>query len=59
MVLVDTMAWTRSSQDNLDRYANVSEDGGWAWDAIKPYFKKVWAFYLDSKLHYAHIGFLE
>ena len=37
----DLMAYTRSSRDDFDRYANVSGDQGWSWDAIEPYFRKV------------------
>ncbi|TBU50173.1 alcohol oxidase [Dichomitus squalens] len=38
---INIMAWTRSSLDDFNRYAAVSGDDGWSWDAIEPYFKKI------------------
>ena len=35
------MVWTRGSVDDYNRYAKVSGDPGWSWDALKPYVKKV------------------
>ena len=37
----DLMVWTRSSRDDFDKYANLSNNEGWSWDAIEPYFRKV------------------
>ncbi|KAJ6617557.1 aryl-alcohol oxidase precursor [Mycena sp. CBHHK59/15] len=37
---VNGMWYTRGSQDDFDRYANVTGDPGWAWSAIQPYFHK-------------------
>ena len=38
---LDLMVWTRSSRDDFDKYANLSNSEGWSWDAIEPYFRKV------------------
>lgn len=35
------MVYTRGSLDDFDRWANVTLDGGWSWDALQPYIKKV------------------
>lgn len=35
------MVWTRGSVDDYNRYAKVSGDPGWSWDALKPYVKKL------------------
>ena len=48
MIVADLMAWTRGSKDDFDRYAAVSEDDGWSWDAIEPYFKKVGTTYIGQ-----------
>ncbi|KAJ7654799.1 pyranose dehydrogenase [Mycena rosella] len=37
---VNGMFYTRGSRDNFDRYANVTEDPGWGWDNMLPYFFK-------------------
>ncbi|CAK5262156.1 unnamed protein product [Mycena citricolor] len=34
------MFWTRGSRDDWDRYASVTGDGGWSWNAMFPYFLK-------------------
>ncbi|KAJ7099698.1 aryl-alcohol oxidase-like protein [Mycena epipterygia] len=34
------MQYMRGSKDDHDRYARVSGDPGWAWDAIQPYIRK-------------------
>lgn len=34
------MAYTRGSSEDFDRYAAVTGDEGWSWNAILPYFKK-------------------
>ncbi|KAL0578819.1 hypothetical protein V5O48_003187 [Marasmius crinis-equi] len=35
------MAYVRGSSDDFDRYARVTEDPGWSWDALQHYFRKV------------------
>ncbi|KAJ7928449.1 aryl-alcohol oxidase precursor [Mycena leptocephala] len=34
------MQYVRGSKADYDRYASVSGDPGWAWDAIQPYIRK-------------------
>ncbi|KAJ7628606.1 aryl-alcohol-oxidase from pleurotus Eryingii [Roridomyces roridus] len=34
------MGYVRGSKDDYDRYAAVSGDPGWGWDAMQPYFRK-------------------
>ena len=36
----DYMVATRGASDDWDRYAEITGDSGWSWDAILPYFKK-------------------
>ncbi|PIL23707.1 hypothetical protein GSI_13456 [Ganoderma sinense ZZ0214-1] len=38
---INLMVWTRSSRDDFDRYAMVSGDDGWSWNAIEPYYRKI------------------
>ncbi|PIL23708.1 hypothetical protein GSI_13457 [Ganoderma sinense ZZ0214-1] len=38
---INLMIWTWSSQDDFNRYATVSGDNGWSWNAIEPYYKKI------------------
>ncbi|KAJ6593523.1 aryl-alcohol-oxidase from pleurotus Eryingii [Mycena capillaripes] len=40
------MQYVRGSKADYDRYARVTGDPGWAWDAIQPYIRKVGSFYL-------------
>ncbi|KAJ7242995.1 aryl-alcohol oxidase [Mycena rebaudengoi] len=37
---VNSMWYTRGSSDDFDRYANVTGDPGWRWEAMQPYFFK-------------------
>ncbi|KAJ7242977.1 aryl-alcohol oxidase [Mycena rebaudengoi] len=37
---VNGMFYTRGSSDDFDRYANVTGDPGWRWEAMQPYFFK-------------------
>ncbi|EMD33860.1 hypothetical protein CERSUDRAFT_117387 [Gelatoporia subvermispora B] len=32
--------WTRASEDDWNRFANVTGDNGWSWNEILPYMKK-------------------
>lgn len=38
---VNYLVYTRGSRDDFDRYAKVSGDPGWSWNALKPYVAKV------------------
>ena len=37
----DYMAYNRGSSEDWDRYASISGDQGWSWDAVQQYFRKV------------------
>ncbi|KDR80983.1 hypothetical protein GALMADRAFT_1117948 [Galerina marginata CBS 339.88] len=37
---VNFMAYTRGSSEDYDRYARLSGDPGWSWNALQPYFRK-------------------
>ncbi|ETW75407.1 aryl-alcohol oxidase 11 [Heterobasidion irregulare TC 32-1] len=37
---VNFMVYTRGSDDDWNRYANVTGDHGWSWNALQKYFKK-------------------
>lgn len=34
---INDMVWTRGSVDDYDRYARISGDHGWSWDALRPF----------------------
>ncbi|GLB41417.1 hypothetical protein LshimejAT787_1000170 [Lyophyllum shimeji] len=34
------LVYTRGSSEDFDRYAKVTEDQGWSWNSILPYFKR-------------------
>ncbi|KAF8173594.1 hypothetical protein K438DRAFT_1850396 [Mycena galopus ATCC 62051] len=34
----NAMIHTRGSSDDFDRFANVTDDSGWSWNAMLPYF---------------------
>ena len=36
----DYLMYTRGSKDDWNRYASVSGDSGWSWNAMQKYFKK-------------------
>ncbi|KAJ6521946.1 alcohol oxidase [Mycena vulgaris] len=36
---VNSMAYTRGSKDDYDRFARVSGDEGWSWDNLIPYMR--------------------
>ncbi|THH10137.1 hypothetical protein EW146_g8464 [Bondarzewia mesenterica] len=38
---INWMVWTRGSIDDYNRYAKVSGDPGWSWNALTPYMKKL------------------
>lgn len=35
------MLYTRTSSDDFDRYARVTNDSGWSWESLQPYIFKV------------------
>lgn len=35
------MIYTRGSEDDWNRYADLTGDDGWKWDSVLPYAKKV------------------
>ncbi|KIK61537.1 hypothetical protein GYMLUDRAFT_224362 [Collybiopsis luxurians FD-317 M1] len=37
---VNCLVYTRGSKQNIDRWAELSGDPSWGWDAMLPYFKK-------------------
>ncbi|KZT03819.1 GMC oxidoreductase [Laetiporus sulphureus 93-53] len=37
---INVMIWTRTSVDDWNRYAAVTDDPGWSWDAMFPYMLK-------------------
>jgi len=36
----NAMFYTRGSADDFDRYARLTDDAGWSWDNVLPYFFK-------------------
>ncbi|THH16396.1 hypothetical protein EW146_g4235 [Bondarzewia mesenterica] len=38
---INYMIYSRGSADEFDRYARVTGDDGWSWDALQPYIKKL------------------
>lgn len=41
MLFADFMAYLRGSSEDWDRYAGITQDEGWSWDAIQPYIRRV------------------
>jgi len=37
----DFMAYLRGSSQDWDRYASITGDEGWSWDAIQTFIRKV------------------
>lgn len=37
----DSMAYTRGSKDDFDRWADVTGDDQWSWNSLYPYMRKV------------------
>ncbi|KAJ6495446.1 aryl-alcohol oxidase precursor [Mycena sanguinolenta] len=37
---INGLGYLRGSQEDFNRYASVSGDPGWGWDALQPYFRK-------------------
>jgi choline dehydrogenase-like flavoprotein len=40
-ILSDSMAYTRGSSDDYDRFARVSGDPGWSWENVQKYIRMV------------------
>ncbi|KAI0640466.1 aryl-alcohol-oxidase from pleurotus Eryingii [Trametes meyenii] len=38
---INFMVYSRGSKDDFNKYAELSEDSGWSWAAIEPYFRKL------------------
>ena len=56
MSLLDGLAYTRGSSDDYDRYAKLTNDPGWSWSNLQPYFRKVkgFALFLHSVVFTVH-----
>ncbi len=48
----DYMAYTRGSSQDYDRYAKISGDPGWGWEALRPYFRKVSDAFRSSRSYF-------
>ncbi|KAK0495556.1 aryl-alcohol oxidase precursor [Armillaria luteobubalina] len=48
---VNYMAYTRGSSQDYDRYAKISGDPGWGWEALQPYFRKNERFVAPADHH--------
>ncbi|KAK0473382.1 aryl-alcohol-oxidase from pleurotus Eryingii [Armillaria novae-zelandiae] len=48
---VNYMAYTRGSSQDYDRYAKISGDRGWGWEALQPYFRKNERFVAPADHH--------
>ncbi|KAG7445363.1 pyranose dehydrogenase [Guyanagaster necrorhizus] len=48
---VNAMFYTRGSSQDYDRYAQISGDPGWGWDALQPYFRKNERFVAPADHH--------
>ncbi|KAH9480023.1 Pyranose dehydrogenase 3 [Psilocybe cubensis] len=48
---VNCLVYTRGSQADFDRYAQVTGDSGWSWKSMLPYFKKSEKFTRPSDNH--------
>ncbi|KAI0364106.1 aryl-alcohol-oxidase from pleurotus Eryingii [Pilatotrama ljubarskyi] len=38
---INFMIYTRGSADDFDKFAELSGDSGWSWNAMQPYFRKL------------------
>lgn len=41
----DFLIWTRGSEDDYDRWANITGDNGWAFSNMMNYFKQASQYY--------------
>ncbi|KAK0439241.1 aryl-alcohol oxidase precursor [Desarmillaria tabescens] len=50
---INSMFYTRGSSQDYDRYARISGDPGWGWDALRPYIRKNERFLTPADHHNA------
>ncbi|KAK0460486.1 alcohol oxidase [Desarmillaria tabescens] len=48
---VNYLLYTRGSSQDYDRYAQISGDPGWGWEALQPYFRKNERFVVPADYH--------
>ncbi|KAK0491668.1 GMC oxidoreductase-domain-containing protein [Armillaria novae-zelandiae] len=48
---INSMFYTRGSSQDYDRYARISGDPGWGWDALQPYIRKNERFAVPADHH--------
>ncbi|KAK0243484.1 pyranose dehydrogenase [Armillaria nabsnona] len=48
---INGMFYTRGSSQDYDRYARISGDPGWGWDALQPYIQKNERFVTPADHH--------
>ncbi|KAJ3839587.1 hypothetical protein F5878DRAFT_615926 [Lentinula raphanica] len=48
---VNCLVYTRGSKQNIDEWAELTNDSSWGWDAMLPYFKKSEKFNLPVDGH--------
>ncbi|PBK94035.1 alcohol oxidase [Armillaria gallica] len=48
---INSMFYTRGSSQDYDRYARISGDPGWGWDALQPYIRKNERFVAPADHH--------
>ncbi|KAL0954007.1 hypothetical protein HGRIS_005163 [Hohenbuehelia grisea] len=51
------MVYTRGSAEDFDRWANVTGDNGWSWDALQPYIRKNEQWTQPADHHDTHAQF--
>lgn len=55
IILSDFLVYTRGTNEEYDRWAEITDDPGWSWDQLAPYYFKVnvlrdplWLFLLTT-----------
>lgn len=48
------MGYTRGTLDDYDRYAGMTNDQGWSWDNLQPYFRKVRSLAVSLRIFFQH-----
>ncbi|KAK0447249.1 aryl-alcohol oxidase precursor [Armillaria borealis] len=56
---VNCMVYTRGSFQDYDRYALVSGDDAWGWDALQPYFRKNERFVAPADNHNVQVNSIQ
>ncbi|KAG7445390.1 uncharacterized protein BT62DRAFT_1007126 [Guyanagaster necrorhizus] len=46
---VNYMLYTRGSSQDYDRYAQITRDSGWGWEALQPYMRRASSFPLNER----------